>query len=92
MSTITQTIPSPMSVEVEAAPKETSLWGQPRNVPKRKFIGECICGGPVTADEMDSEDESICYKQKDVKQVGYITSTSNRELTSYTVSSCMCRY
>ena len=41
-----------------------------------------------TADEMDSEDD----KQKDVKQVGYITSTSNRELTSYTVSSCMCRY
>ena len=64
MSTVTQTIPSPMSIEVEAAPKETSLQGQLRNVPKRKFIGECVCGGPVTADKMDDEDESICCKQK----------------------------
>ena len=56
--------PISMSVEVEAALKETSLQGQPRNVSKQKFIGECICGGPVTADEMDSEDELICYKQK----------------------------
>ena len=64
MSTVTQTIPSPMSVEVKAALKETSLWGQLRNAPKQKFIGECICGGPVTADEMDNEDELICCKQK----------------------------
>ena len=34
MSTVTQTIPSPMSIEVKAALKETSLWGQLRNVPK----------------------------------------------------------
>ena len=34
MSTITQTVPSPMSVEVEAALKETSLQGWLRNVPK----------------------------------------------------------
>ena len=34
MSTVTQTIPSPMSVEVEAVPKETSLRGRLRNVPK----------------------------------------------------------
>ena len=53
MSTVTQPIPPPMSVEVDAAPKETSLWGQLRDVPKQKFIGECVCGGPVTADEMD---------------------------------------
>ena len=64
MSTVTQTIPSPMSFEVEAAPKETSLQGQLRNVPKQKIIGECVCGGPVTADEMNDEDESICCKQK----------------------------
>ena len=64
MSTITQTISSPMSIEVEAAPKETSLRGRLRNVPKRKFISECVCGGPVTADKMDKEDESICCKQK----------------------------
>ena len=64
MSTVTQTIPSPVSVEVEAAPKETSLRGRLRNVPKRKFIGECVCGGPVTANEMDDEDELICCKQK----------------------------
>ena len=38
--------------------------GTARNVPKQKFIGECVCGGPVTADEMDDEDESICCKQK----------------------------
>ena len=62
MSTVTQTIPSP--VEIEAAPKETSLQGQLRNVPKQKFTGECVCGGPVTADKMDNEDELICCKQK----------------------------
>ena len=59
-----QTIPSPMSVEVKAAPKETNLQGWLRNVPKQKFIGECVCGGPVTTDEMDDENESICCKQK----------------------------
>ena len=64
MSIVTQTIPSPMSVEVEAAPKETSLRGQLRNVPKQKFVGECVYGSPVTADEMDDKDESICCKQK----------------------------
>ena len=64
MSTVTQTIPCPMSVEVEGAPKETSLRGWLRNVPKQKFIGECVCGGPVTVDEMDNEDGSICCKQK----------------------------
>ena len=61
MSTVTQTIPSPMSVDVEAALKETSLQGW---LSKQKFIGECVCGGPVTADEMDDKDESICCKQK----------------------------
>ena len=64
MSTVTQTIPSPMSIDVEAAPKETSLQGQLRNVPKQKFIGECVCGGPVTADEMNDKDELICCRQK----------------------------
>ena len=58
MSTITQTIPSPMYVEVEAVPKETSLQGQLRYAPKQKFVGECVCGGPVTTDKMDDEDES----------------------------------
>ena len=53
-----------MSVKVEAPLKETSLQGQLRNVPKWKFIGECVCGGPVTTDKMDSEDESISCKQK----------------------------
>ena len=53
-----------MFIEVEAAPKETCLWGWLRNVPKQKFIGECVCGGPVTADKMDGEDKSICCKQK----------------------------
>ena len=67
MSTVTQTIPSPMSVEVQAVLKETSLRGWLRNVPKQKFIGECICGGPVTADETDNEDKSICCKQKGCK-------------------------
>ena len=64
MSTVTQTIPSPMSIDVEAAPKETSLQGRLRNVPKQNFIGECVGGGPVTTDEMDDEDELICCKQK----------------------------
>ena len=64
MSTITQTIPSPMYVEVKAVPKETSLQGQLRYAPKQKFIGECVCSGPVTTDKMDDEDESICCKQK----------------------------
>ncbi|EDR03397.1 uncharacterized protein LACBIDRAFT_307198 [Laccaria bicolor S238N-H82] len=63
-STTTQTVLSPMSVEVDTAPKETSSQGRLRNVPKRKFIGECVCGGPVTADEMDDEDKSIWCKQK----------------------------
>ena len=52
-----------MSVEVEAAPKETSLRGQLRNVPKWKFIGECVCGGPVTTDKIDSEDELIYHQE-----------------------------
>jgi hypothetical protein len=62
--TVTQYIPPSLSVEVEAVPKETSLRGQHRNVAKRKFIGECVCGSPVTADKMDDEDKSICCKQK----------------------------
>ena len=64
MSTVTQTIPSPMSVEVEAVLKETSPRGWLRNVPKQKFIDECVRHGPVTADEMDDEDKLICCKQK----------------------------
>lgn len=64
VSTVTQNSPPSMSVEVEAAPKETSLRGRRRNVAKRKFIGECVCGSPVTADEMNDEEKTICCKQK----------------------------
>ena len=65
MSTITQTIPSPMSIEDEAALKETSLRGWLRNVPKRKFTGEYVCGGPVARWTNRSAEN-----RKDVKQVG----------------------
>jgi hypothetical protein len=35
-----------------------------RNVPKQKFIGECVCGNPVTVEEMDDEEKTICCKRK----------------------------
>src|ERR1700678_2016280 len=58
--------PSTASVELEdeAASKETSRCGRLRNVPKRKFIGECVCGNPVTVEEMDDEEKTICCKRK----------------------------
>src|SRR5271168_2392495 len=51
--TSTQNVPpSTASIELEdeAAPKEPSRRGRLRNVPKRKFIGECVCGNPVTVE------------------------------------------
>src|SRR5271168_2419047 len=59
-------LPSTVSVELEdeAASKETSRCGRLRNVPKRKFIGECVCGNPVTVEEMDDEEKTICCKRK----------------------------
>ena len=67
MLTSTENVPpSTASVELkdEAAPKETSRRGHLKNVPKRKFIGECVCGNPVTVEEMDDEEKTICCKRK----------------------------
>ena len=67
MLTSTENVPpSTASIELEdeAAPEETSRRGHLRNVPKRKFIGECVCGNPVTVEEMDDEEKTICCKRK----------------------------
>jgi hypothetical protein len=71
MLTPTENVPLPLapsatSTEDEAALnlKETSRWGRLRNIPKRQFIGECVCGSPVTVEEMDDQEKTICCKQK----------------------------
>ena len=90
MSTVTQTIPSPMSIDVEAAPKETSLQGRLRNVPKQNFIGECVCGGPVTTDKMDDEDELICCKQKGCETWVSKSDYINQQLGTYKLYHLAC--
>ena len=67
MLTSTENVPpSTASVELEdeAVSKETSWCGRLKNVPKWKIIGECVCGNPVTVEEMDDEEKTICCKRK----------------------------
>ncbi|KDR84584.1 hypothetical protein GALMADRAFT_133847 [Galerina marginata CBS 339.88] len=42
---------------------EVSGRGRPCRVPKQKFLGECICGNPVSAEEMDDGGQAIICKR-----------------------------
>jgi len=50
------------SHEAEVALVEVSGRGQCHRVPKRKFIGKCICRNPVPAEEMENEGRAINCK------------------------------
>ncbi|KDR70514.1 hypothetical protein GALMADRAFT_76123 [Galerina marginata CBS 339.88] len=50
---------------------EVSGRGRPRRVPERKFLGECICGNPVSAEEMDDGGQAIICKRAGCETTWY---------------------